>query len=294
MRLLAPAKLNLSLEIEAKRADGFHELRTLMVPIAFCDELEIERSGGELVFAAPGCNFPDEENLALRAARLFFARTGQRGGAVIRLEKHIPAGAGLGGGSSDAAAVLRALDRLYATCLGDEALMAMAAELGSDCAFFIKQQALVMGGRGEKLLAEVSLVERAYLLVLPPFGMPTAAVYRALKLPLTRKSVLATIPSDGMESVRPEDCLVNDLEMAAFELRPELGALKRELLDVGALGAQMSGSGSTVFGVFEDHDHLMSSMCRLRRREGYAYVPTTRLTGVSNEHYRSEGVSGNR
>ena len=290
MRLLAPAKVNLALEIEGRRADGFHELRTLMVPINLCDEIELDFAESGLIFNAAGCDFPVETNLAFRAARLFCERTGQKSGARIDLIKHIPAGAGLGGGSSDAAVVLVGLDRLFETKLGDEALMAMAAELGSDCAFFVKRRPLVMGGRGEVALIEVEVAERAYLLVMPPFGLSTAAVYRALKLPLTRLSVLDKL--DGNAVVRPEKCLVNDLELAAYGLCPELETLKQELLDAGALGALMSGSGSCVFGVFSDQDHLHGSMCRLKRREGYAYLPTTRLTEESNGHYRSEGISG--
>ncbi len=179
------------------------------------------------------------------------------------------------------------LDALFETGLGQAALMQMAAELGSDCAFFIQDQALLMGGRGEKVICEVDVTERAYLLALPPFGIATPKVYKELKTPLTTGAVGFKIPLVEGVPVLPERCLVNDLEDPAFRLRPELKILKQELLDTGALGAMMSGSGSAVFAIYEDGSHLKSAMCRLNRREGYIYLPTTRLTGEKRyEHYR--------
>ncbi len=286
MKILAPAKVNLTLEILGKRPDGFHELRTIMLPLSLCDELELERIESGIELLAPGCDCAVEDNLAYRAARLFFEDQNIAGGIKISLKKNVPSGAGLGGGSSDAASVLLALNRIFEAGLDDDHLMQMAARLGSDCAFFVKSSALEMGGRGEKLLRAVDVEDRSYLLVLPPFGLSTPKVYKELKKPLTKGSDSFNISISNDDFIAPEGCLLNDLEEAAFVICPELSEVKQDLIDAGALGAMMSGSGSTVFGIFFGEDHLSSALGRLRRREGYQYTPVTRFMGERYGHYR--------
>jgi 4-diphosphocytidyl-2-C-methyl-D-erythritol kinase len=249
MKRSAPAKINLSLEIREKRADGFHEIETLMCPITLEDTLEIEE--GNQPGVAFTCNetaLPtDETNLVVKAARLFLERTRQVRGVKIHLEKQIPHGAGLGGGSSDAAATLLALDELFQTRLENAALAEMAAGLGSDVPFFLFQSAAVCRGRGEKV-SPVDFPHRLPLVLMkPPFGVATPWAYSrwrdSMELPET--------PYAAQEF--PWGLLVNDLERPVFEKYIFLAFLKRWLLaQPETLGALMSGSGSTCFAVLRD------------------------------------------
>lgn len=288
MKLLAPAKLNLTLEVLGKRSDGYHELRSVMVPISLADEITLEPRENGITLETDGCNCDVEHNLAYRAARLFFDETGISGGVHIHMEKHIPVGAGLGGGSSDASTVLLGLNDLFGAGLDEKTLMELASRLGADCPFFILRRPLLMGGRGDEVLGEVSLGGCAFLLVIPPFGMSTPEVYAGLKMSLTPEQDAFKIGFtkstsdfniDWNDAMATERWLKNDLEVAAMHMRPELKRIKQELCDAGALGTLMSGSGSTVFGVFKDPDHVCCAMRLVPRHEGYDYIPTTRLTG---------------
>ena len=292
MKVYAPAKLNIYLEVLYKRPDGYHELRTLMTPIALCDEIELEplARGIELEESGSGCEV--EENLAYRAARLFFETTANTRGVRIKLAKHIPTGAGLGGGSSDAAHVLMAMNALFHANLSLAVLSDMAGRLGADCPFFVHGRTAFMGERGDRVLADVQLEERSYLLVIPPIAVSTSQVYGNLKISLTQARDHSTIDTIVEKRVAPEKILMNTLEAVAFKLHPELAAIKEDLLLSGALGALMSGSGSTVFGVYQDQEHLQRGMERLSRHEGYQYIPTTRMTGGLHGDYRSKGISG--
>jgi len=287
VKILAPAKLNLYLEVISKRPDGYHELRTLMTPISLCDEIELEPLARGIELDESGCGCTVEQNLAYRAACLFFETTAGTRGVRIRLVKHIPLGSGLGGGSSDAAHVLLAMNQLFHANLSQAALADMAGRLGADCPFFIHGRAALMGERGDRVLAEVQLEDRDYLLVIPPIAVSTAQVYANLKISLTEAREHSTIVTTVEERVAPENVLMNALEAVAFKLHPELAELKEELLSSGALGALMSGSGSAVFGVYQDPEHLRHAMERLPRHEGYRYIPTTRMTGGLHGDYRS-------
>lgn len=287
MKVLAPAKLNLYLEVVSKRPDGYHELRTLMMPIALCDEIELEPLATGIVLDESGCDCDVEQNLAYRAARLFFETTAINRGVHLKLAKHIPIGSGLGGGSSDGAHVLMALNELFHANLSPLELSNMAGRLGADCPFFIHGHTAFMGERGDKVLADVQVEDRSYLLVIPPLAISTAQVYGNLKISLTAARDHFTIDTTVEKRVAPENMLMNALEAVAFELCPELAAIKQDLLSAGALGALMSGSGSTVFGVFEDQARLNRGMDRLPRHAGYRYIPTTRMTGGLHGNYRS-------
>lgn len=292
MKIYPPAKINLSLQVFGKRADGYHELQTIMMPIALWDEIELEPRAEGIVLEESGSGCPVEQNLAYRAARLFFETSGRPGGVHMRLTKHIPFGAGLGGGSSDAAAVLMALNEMFPAGLTTAELVALAGRLGADCPFFIHGRPALMGERGDRWLADVTLVPRAYLLVIPPFGISTAKVYAGLKIPLTPARDLFTIDDIVKKTIAPEEILVNALEIVAFQLCPELATIKQQLRDAGALGALMSGSGSTVFGVFAGEEQLEQGMHHLPKQMGYRYIPTTRMTGGINGDYRGQGFSG--
>ena len=247
MQVLAPAKINLSLKILGGRSDGFHAIETLVAPISLCDEIKIDNIDGDQVveFRCDDASVPgSDENLAVRAAKAFFERTEINGGVLIQLRKKIPHGAGLGGGSSDAASTLLALNELFHTNLPREALAKIAETIGSDVPFFIFQSAAVCRGRGE-LVAPTKPGEPLSLLLLKPaFAVSTAWAY-------SRWHDSREIPDI---SYAAQDfagrTFVNDLERPVFEKFIFLARVKTWLLDQPEVGAAlMSGSGSTVFAV---------------------------------------------
>lgn len=293
MKLLSPAKINLYLKVTGKRPDGYHELLTLMTPVRLFDEIDLEAVGEGIHVQAPGCGCDAGRNLASRAAELFLGQTRVRAGVSIRITKNIPVGAGLGGGSSNASTVLKGMNELFQTGLSREELMEMAGAIGSDCPFFILGKPCLMGGRGDMLLHEVVLEPRSYLIVTPPLEISTARVYSLLKNPLTHGKKRYRITAEVVRrGIAPERWLENDLEGPAFGMCPELKRIKAELLEAGALGVIMSGSGSSILGICQNDEHLCSVMSRFRRHEGYRYVPTTSLTGGNHGNYRGQGVSG--
>ncbi len=180
MQVIAPAKINLSLRVLGRRSDGFHEIETLIAPISLCDEIKIEQRSGkqEIAFRCDDPSVPKgEDNIVVRAANVFFEETKITSGVSIALKKTIPHGAGLGGGSSDAASTLLALNELFETNLPREALAKMAEMIGSDVPFFIFQSAAVCKGRGE-LVTPTRLREQLSVLLLKPgFGVPTQWAY---------------------------------------------------------------------------------------------------------------------
>jgi len=243
----APAKINLTLRVLGKRPDGFHEIETLIVPLGLEDRLTVEEAR-EWSFSCDDPTVPgDDRNLAARAARLFFAETGVKGGVAMRLMKAIPHGAGLGGGSSDAAAALRMLDEFYGTGLARERLMRMAAELGSDVPVFMDGRAAWCRGRGELVEAADFATRLPVLLLKPGFGVPTPWAYKRWQ------------ESRELEGVRYEEQefpwggLKNDLERPVFEKYLVLAAIKEWLREQPeTAGALMSGSGSTMFAVLRE------------------------------------------
>jgi len=249
MTIQAHAKVNLTLRILDKRADGFHNLETLMVPVTLCDDVDVVVTDGEGITLE--CDNPDVpadgRNLAWRAVEAFVARTGRRFHVRISLKKRIPFGAGLGGGSSDAASVLVALDRILGTELPAEDLEAVAATLGSDIPFFIRSRPAICRGRGEILTRfDGGIPECGILLVKPPFPVPTAWAYQAWAASDKKPTASSGELPGGIT-------LVNDLERPVFAKYLMLPALKEWLAaqpEVAA--AMMSGSGSTVFAVLRD------------------------------------------
>ena len=251
--LAAPAKINLSLRILGKRPDGFHELETLMAPIQLADMLEISHSNGKGITLT--CNDPElstgEDNLCVKAARAFLMATGLEHGIAITLLKKIPHGAGLGGGSSDAAAVLKWLNELFDHPLVVEELEQIAATLGSDVPFFLGDGPAWCRGRGEILeplpLKDAgALPERKLLLIKPPFPVPTAWAYK-------RYAELAGPPSkliEGPAQFLGTIPILNDLERSVFEKYLLLPAMKSWLCEQANVeSAFMTGSGSTMVAV---------------------------------------------
>jgi len=257
MQVMAPAKINLSLRVLGRRSDGFHEIETLMAPISLCDEIEIEQRSckQQIAFRCDDPSVPKgEDNVVVRAANVFFEETKITGGISIVLKKRIPHGAGLGGGSSDAASTLLALNELFVTNLPREALAKMAQMIGSDVPFFIFQSAAVCKGRGE-LVSPTRLREQLSVLLLKPgFAVPTQWAY-------SRWRDSREIPGVSYRAQQfTRQSFVNDLERPVFEKFIFLAQLKMWLLKQSEVAAAlMSGSGSTVFAVLRDRaaaDHL--------------------------------------
>lgn len=248
----APAKVNLFLRVLGKRTDGFHEVFSLMQPVSVFDEVTVELTEGDGASVmtdsdeAPG----GADNLGHRAAVLFSRATGYRFQADISIKKVIPVGAGLGGGSSDAATVLMALNEMTGIGLPDGALMELGARLGSDVPFFILRGPALARGRGEKL-ERVRLPELHYVLINPGVHVSTAWAYSSLDLTKEgeNNNLLYSyeVPA-GVDGVL--SALHNDLEPVTLARHPEISGFKEMLMGKGARGALMSGSGSTVFGVF--------------------------------------------
>ncbi len=246
MQLYAPAKINLSLEIKGRREDGFHEIESLMAPISLPDRLTMERSksGGGIQFSCDDHSLSNgDDNLVVRAAKLFLKATKIDAGVEIALEKKIPHGAGLGGGSSDAATTLLGLNKLFETRLDRKNLIELAAEIGSDVPFFILGSAAMSRGRGE-IVEPTKLMNFNLLLVKPEFGVPTPWAYQNWKS--SRKLPGVDYAAQTFSDVR----FVNDLEPPVFEKFVLLGYLKAWLrLQPEVATALLSGSGSTVFAV---------------------------------------------
>lgn len=241
--MLAPAKVNLSLRILNRRPDGFHEIETFIAPVTLYDKIDIEKQNRWIDFTCDDVDLPKgEDNLAVRAAKIFFAATKTNGGVSIKLEKRIPHGAGLGGGSSDAASTLIALNELFETKLPREALAKMAEQIGSDVPFFIFGSGAMCRGRGELVRPEPLKEKLSILLLKPLFGVPTPWAYSRWK---------ASRDNDAQEFGGRN--FVNDLERPVFEKFVFLAQMKtwlRAQPEVGA--ALMSGSGSTMFAVMRE------------------------------------------
>jgi 4-diphosphocytidyl-2-C-methyl-D-erythritol kinase len=246
MLFLAPAKINLSLRVVRRRDDGFHDIDSLLVPVSIFDKLEIELlDEGGLQFTCDDSTIPiDDKNLVVRAANLFCTEIGLEPHLRIHLEKHIPHGAGLGGGSSDAAITLIGLNHLFRTELPRETLLSLAADLGSDVPFFIVGRPAKARGRGEQLEAVEFKHRIPLLLIKPPFPVSTPWAYQRWR----NSREIPGIPYSPQELVWGE--LFNDLERPVFDKYLFLATLKKWLLNQSeCTGALMSGSGSTVFAV---------------------------------------------
>ena len=244
----APAKLNLSLRVLGRRDDGFHEIDSLMVVLpGLHDRLSFQRAEQD-GFSCNAEGVPaDESNLVIKALSVFRRETRMTTPLAIHLEKNVPHGAGLGGGSSDAAATLRALDRIHGTGLSHERLCRMAAEIGSDIPFFLGSPVGRVGGRGEKVAQAPDLPSIPVLLLKPSFGVSTPEAYK-------RWQGSKELPGISYDSqVLEWGELVNDLERPVFQKHLFLAEVKKWLLGrEGVAGALMSGSGSTVFAVLDD------------------------------------------
>lgn len=256
LQVWANAKLNFYLEISGKRPDGYHELSTFMVPVQINDVLEFrEAPAGSIRLWCDSKELSTgPDNLIVRAAVMLQEESKKHLGAEIRLFKHIPWQAGLGGGSSDAAATLCALNQLWKLNLSEKALEEKAAKLGSDVPFFIQNKAAWCHGRGEKILPSAFQCDLSILVVKPVFGLSTANVYSRLKIPASpRDQGVSMSAFVGSEIDKLNDGLFNRLQEPALEIEPALGLLFEAMTKAGAKNPLLCGSGSAIFALFE-HD----------------------------------------
>lgn len=266
----APAKINLYLELLAKRPDGYHELVTVMHAIDLHDTVRVEQASAGIAVATDNPSLPtDERNLAHRAAALFFDRTGRTTGVRIRLEKRIPTGAGLGGGSSDAAAVLKALNELFDAGIGNATLGDWAADIGSDVPFFIRCGTARCEGRGELVTqAQGPTTPIHFLLYIPNNPVSSADVYSHVSAedltPSAHSSEVVEKFTADRDVTGLRGALFNRLEQICMRLHPELLAVKSSLgAAIGADGpVRMSGSGSSFFSVHESSEEAQAAAAR--------------------------------
>jgi 4-diphosphocytidyl-2-C-methyl-D-erythritol kinase len=286
--LLAPAKLNLFLEVLARRADGFHEIETLMTAVDVCDTVRLRsrpdgriqltlRSAGQV--ATLGDVPTGSENIVVRAVENLRQRAGVAWGAEIELIKRIPSSAGLGGASSDAAATLLAANEVWRLGWPRAALAEVAAELGSDVPFFLAGPQAVCRGRGEQIEPLPPLPRLEVVIVYPPVGLSTPAVYRACRVADSparlEPLVVAWRRGDYAALGR---AMTNRLEPAAESLTPWIARLRREFAELGCYAQQMSGSGSSYFGIARHTAHARRIARRCRAR-GLGQVMTAHTLG---------------
>ena len=254
--LKAHAKVNLFLEILGKRDDGYHEIETIMQEIDLADNLQFEEIQEGIKLECNNKNIPiNQDNLVCKAANLILKECGIKKGVLINLEKNIPVGAGLGGGSSDAAATLKALNSLWKVGLNDGDLIEFAAKLGSDIPFFINGKTSLCSGRGE-VISPVKVRDRMdYLILFPRVHISTETIYKNLKIDLTKKRKDVSFFLDALkysEVVGISKLLFNRLEEVIFTTYPDLLQIKSALESFDFCGLSISGSGSAFFGLCND------------------------------------------
>jgi 4-diphosphocytidyl-2-C-methyl-D-erythritol kinase len=260
MQVRCPAKINLYLRVVGRRHDGYHELVTVMQPLTLADTLTVTLSGAGISLR---CDRPDlppgEENLVWRAARQFQEETGLAPGVSLRLSKRIPVAAGLGGGSSDAAGALLALNELAGKPLTPDHMHRLASRLGADVPFFLAREPAVGRGTGTQL-SPVTLLPYWYLLVNPGVPLSTRWVYENLDL----AGLPAPPATEAWDPEHPETWVRNDLGTVALQRFPELAELLADLSDAGAWCQGISGSGPTLFGLFPTREAAYEAGLRLR------------------------------
>ena len=281
----ARAKINLTLDVTGRRADGYHTVRMVMQSVALHDEVRVVVTQGEkkprgIILT---CNLPylpvDERNLAFRAAELFYKETGVlMGTCEIHIEKRIPIAAGLAGGSSDAAAVLRALAALHATGLTDDELCSIGLKLGADVPYCLRGGTMLAEGIGEELTALAPMPHCWVVLCKPPFAVSTKDVYREMdavdikKRPDTAGMVKALEKGDYNGVCKR---LSNVMELVTATKRRQIGEIKAFLAENGADGTLMSGSGPTVFGLFSDEGRARTAAKMLSSRFADTFLTET-------------------
>ena len=274
----AYAKLNISLDVSKAREDGYHDMVMVMQTVSLCDELSITLDQTGIVRAEADLRYipRDDRNLAVKAAKLYFAKTGREGtGAVIRMKKRIPVGAGMAGGSSDAAAVIRALSRTFGQELKKDEMMALAERTGSDVAFCVLGGTALAEGRGEILTPLRDMPDCTIVICKPDYSISTPELFRAIDREKLRvhpdtAGILEAIQEGNLAQICRR--MYNVFEDVPDRRMKIIGGIKTRLINKGAEGAVMTGTGSAVFGIFTD-ENTAKKACSAMARE----VPFTCL-----------------
>jgi len=279
LRLRSPAKVNLRLEILGRREDGYHELRTLMQKLSLSDTLSVSLKNEKgISISTDHPSLPiGRENLVYRAARMMLKKSGYEGGLHIDISKDIPLGAGLGGGSSNAATTLKALDQLLEIGLPTKELMKMGLGIGADVPFFFLDGAAIAAGVGERL-KKIELPDLSYVLINPNFEVSTRWAYQ--NFILTKRHFHFNLRGFVKTPEGISRLLWNDLEGVVSHKYPQIEGMKKMLLSAGALGALMTGSGPTVFGLFSGKREAEKAFRKLEhkvRRSGWIILKTHSL-----------------
>jgi len=263
------AKINLGLQVVGKRTDGFHEIRTVYQTVDLHDCLQIQLiNGTEIELDSNHEALRRSDNLVIRAVRALNDVRQLQQGCRIHLEKKIPLGSGLGGGSSNAAVAILGMKKLLNLNLSTRRMFEMGEELGSDVPFFFVGGTALGVGRGSEVYPLEEPAQRYVLLVVPKEGVSTQQAYARLRLPLTkedRKSIMPVFCSSYLDSLAHNQFLENDFETVVFHDFPDLKRIKNELRGLGALGAGLTGSGSALFGIFEDAGEMRKAKERIER-----------------------------
>jgi 4-diphosphocytidyl-2-C-methyl-D-erythritol kinase len=276
VKIRAPAKINVGLRIVGKRADGYHLIDTIMVPVSLYDEIFItklapkkRRNSSLLTLTCDNPAIPNGSgNLAYRAADLMLKGMDIDQPVKIHINKNIPIGAGLGGGSSDAAATLMGLNRLLRLDYSVPSLKKLGLSLGADVPFFLGGKPARAQGVGERLSPITSLQWNWAVIVYPGFPVATGWVYRNFQAKLTKPIANTSIISLLKKPVGQRRILVNDLETVTLARYPRITTIKKKLVEQGAAGALMSGSGSAVFGLFDSRGKAARAFTRLKKEDG--------------------------
>ena len=277
----AYAKINLTLDVIAKRPDGYHDLKMIMQTVSLHDNIAVRVGTGDGIKTVSNLGYlpDDDRNIAVKAARAFFEATGiENDGVYIAIEKSIPVAAGLAGGSADGAAVLRALDKLYETNLGREKLCEIGLKVGADVPFCICGGTMLAEGVGEILTPLAPMPECFIVLCKPGYGMSTAKVFGSLKIDEIEKhpntdAVISALNEGDVDKIAFN--MYNVLEKIVAKEKEDISAIEKTLVSFGALGAVMSGSGSTTFGVFADEDKAKKAYNSLKAKYKETYIAKT-------------------
>lgn len=283
IQVKAYAKINLGLDVLRKRPDGYHEVRMVMQTVRLFDKLTFKMTHTPCIAIKTNLSYLpcDENNLVYRAAALFYETTGEKSGIHITLDKHIPVAAGLAGGSSDAAATLTALNELYHTGLSLTRLQELGVRLGADVPYCLLQGAALAEGIGDRLTPLPAPPPAYCLIIKPPISVSTRYVYEHLALHDAPHpdidALLAALYANSLPALAAH--LGNTLEAVTIPLHPEIDRIKRQLLELGALGTLMSGSGPTVFALFSNRQAAEHAFYHFKVGE---YGRQTYLTGFWN------------
>lgn len=279
MILQAPAKINLTLDVVGKREDGYHDVRMIMETVSLYDTIILHKTRGGIELK---CNLyyvpTDERNIAFKAAKIFFEETGINCGISINIKKRIPVAAGLAGGSTDGAAVLKGINRMFGHPLNSTRLEELAARLGADVPYCLNGRLALAEGVGEKLTRLGEMPRTLVLLAKPDVSLSTKWVYQNLRW----DEVSGHPDTDGaLEAIKNGDIrslsqkMYNVLEEVSVTRYPVIRQIEKVMLEYGALSAMMSGSGPTVFGLFDDEEKAGNAMKELKKMCGFVYLGHT-------------------